>query len=344
MEKGCKIYLPSDWMYGDATAFYVDIIADAMKMKGYKTSIIKSLDDVNSEDVVVTVMSLNVVSVYKKHPKAIINWYQGIAPEEYFYFLRRKEEGLMFAVKKYLRLSRYDFYALKHCDWNFFVSDTMHSFYRKKFMYRGKNNFIMPCFNQLLNEEAFKDEKYATPSFVYAGSMDGWQCFEKTVLIFKEIKKHLPNSTFTVLTAQQDIAKGVLNKHGVEAAMNYVPHDRVDEELRKYKYGFIIRDNNPVNRVATPTKMNSYMANGIIPVFTDVIGAFKQNLSRMKYSIPLTTKNEGLEKLYEIEKRGVTAQVVFEDFKTLFNTYYSRERYIKEIAALDIKCDESRSY
>lgn len=336
MGKQCKIYLPADWMYGDATAFYVDIIADAMKVKGYETSIIKSLDDIGTDDVVITVVTYNVRDVYNRHPKAIINWYQGIAPEEYLFFLRKKEDGLLHAIKRYLRMSRSDNYALKHCDWHFFVSDTMLSFYRKKFLYRGKNNFIMPCFNQLLNEEAFKDEKYATPSFVYAGSMDGWQCFEKTAVIFKEIKKRLPNATFTVLTAQQDLAKQMLGKHGIEASMNYVPHDRVDEELRKYKYGFIIRDNNPVNRVATPNKMNSYMANGIIPVFTDVVGAFKQNLSGMKYSIPLTTKVEGLEKLYKLEKRGVTAQEVFDDFKALFDTYYSREKYIKEIAALDI--------
>ncbi len=336
MEKKCKIYLPSDWMYGDATAFYVDIIADGMREKGYVTSIIKNLEDINSEDVVVTVVSYNVKDVYNRHPRAIINWYQGIAPEEYLFFLRKKEDGLLYAIKKYLRMSRSDNYALKHCDWHFFVSETMLSFFRKKFLYRGKNNFIMPCFNQLLNKDAFKDEKYATPSFVYAGSMDGWQCFEKTVLIFKELKQHLPNATFTVLTAQQDVARQVLEKHRVEASMNYVPHDRVDEELRKFKYGFIIRDNNPVNRVATPTKMNSYMANGIIPVFTDVVGAFKQNLSSMKYSIPLTTHAEGLDKLYEIEKKGVKAQEVFEDFKALFDTYYSRERYIKEIAALEI--------
>ena len=323
-------------MYGDATAFYVDIIADAMKLKGYETNIIKKLDEINSDDTIVTVATYNVKGVYNRHPKSIINWYQGIAAEEYFFFSRKKTENLFVALKKYLLLSRNDSYALRHCDWHFFVSDTMLSFYRKKFIYRGKKNFIMPCFNQLLNKVAFTDEKYATPSFVYAGSMDGWQCFEKTVIIFKEIKKNIPDATFTVLTAQQDIAKQMLDKHGVEASINYVPHERVDEELRKYKYGFIIRDNNPVNRVATPTKMNSYMANGIIPVFTDVVGAFKQNLSGMKYSIPLTTQVKGLEKLYEIEKRGVTAQDVFVDFKALFDTYYSREKYIKEIASLDI--------
>lgn len=336
MEKQCKIYLPADWMYGDATAFYVDIIADAMKVKGYRTSIIKSVDDISPDDVVVTVVTYNVKEVYNKHPKAIINWYQGIAPEEYLFFLRDKKDGLWFAIKKYLRMSRSDNYALKHCDWHFFVSDTMLSFYRKKFLYMGKNNFIMPCFNQLLNKDAFKDEKYSNPSFVYAGSMDGWQCFEKTALIFKEIKQYIPTATLTVLTAQQDIAKGILNKYGVVASFNYVPHDKVDEELRKYKYGFIIRDDNPVNNVATPTKMNSYLANGIIPVYTNVVGAFKRNLSELKYAIPLTTKGEGLSKLYEFEKNNMLAEDVYADFRRLFDSYYSREKYIKEIASLDI--------
>lgn len=336
MDKKCKIYLPEDWMYGDATAFYVDIIADAMKVKGYETTIVKTVNDIDSNDVVLTVASYNVKEVMKKKPFKVVNWYQGITPEEYWYFLRKKETSLFTRIKKYLWFSKSDYYALHHCSMNFFVSETMLQFYRKKFCYMGQKNFIMPCFNQNLHNDAFYDEKYKKPSFVYAGSMDGWQCFEKTVLIFKEIKKNLPNATFTVLTAQQDVADKILKKHGVDAAMNYVSHDKVDEELRKYKYGFIIRDNNPVNRVATPTKMNSYMANGIIPVFTDVVGAFKQNLSSMKYSIPLTIKEEGLDKLYEIEKKGVTAQEVFGDFKVLFDTYYARDKYIKEIVSLDI--------
>ena len=239
-------------------------------------------------------------------------------------------------IKKFIFLSRSDNYALRHSDWHFFVSEAMLSFYRKKFFYRGNNNFIMPCFNQLLNKEAFINEKYEKPTFVYAGSMDGWQCFEKTVQIFKEIKNYVPNATFTVLTAQQDIAKGILNKYGVEASFNYVPHDKVNEELRKYKFGFIIRDDNPVNNVATPTKMNSYLANGIIPVYTDVVGAFKQNLQGLKYAIPLTIKGDGLSKLYEFEKSDMLASDVYDDYKQLFDSYYSRERYIKAIASLDI--------
>lgn len=336
MEKQCKIFLPSDWMYGDATAFYVDIIADGLRKRGYKTSIIKKAEDITTDDVVVTVVTYNVKEVYNRHPKAIINWYQGIAPEEYLFFLRKKEDGLWYAIKKYIRMSRSDNYALRHCDWHFFVSETMLSFYRKKLLYRGKKNFIMPCFNQLLNEGAFKNEKYEKPSFVYAGSMDGWQCFEKTVRIYTEIKKQIPSATFTVLTAQQDIAKAILNKYNVEASFNYVPHDKVDEELRKYKYGFIIRDDNPVNNVATPTKMNSYLANGIIPVYTDVVGAFKQNLKGLKYAVPLTTKGDGLSKIFELEKAGVLANDVYMDYKNLFDSYYSREKYIKAISELDI--------
>ena len=116
MEKKCKIYLPYNWMYGDATAFYVDIIADAMKLKGYNTSIVKNTDYITTNDIVVTVTSINVRDVIKRKPKAIVNWYQGIAPEEYFFFLRKKDEGLLQRVKRYILMSLNDNFALRHSD------------------------------------------------------------------------------------------------------------------------------------------------------------------------------------------------------------------------------------
>lgn len=334
MEKQCKIYLPEAWMYNDATAFYVEIIADAMRKKGYVVSTIKSKEEITKSDIVVTIMTYSVRTIIKRHPHKIINWVQGIAPEEYLFFLRKKEDGLFHVLKKYLKLSFYDYYALKHCNLQFFVSETMLSFYRKKLLYKGKNNFIMPCFNQNLQPSAFFDEKYQTPSFVYAGSMDGWQCFDETVATFVKIKKKLPHATFTVLTAAKEVASSVLQRYGVEAEIKYVSHDKVDEELRKYKYGFIIREDNVVNRVATPTKLNSYMANGIIPVYSDVIGAFKGRISNLKYTVPLGKNGSGLSALFDLEKQNILANDVLSDYKALFDSYYSREKYIEEIASL----------
>ena len=331
----CKIYLPQDWMYGDATSFYVDILADAMKNKGYEVSKIKDIGTITTEDVVITVASYNVKEVKTRNPQKIINWYQGVGAEEYFLFLSKKaNDSILKRVRNFISLSKADAYALKHCDYNFFVSDTMRKYYKKKHLYTKENYFLMPCFNQILNPEAFKDCKYNTPSFVYAGSLDGWQCFEKTVKLYSEIKKIIPAATFTVMTASQDEARKILDQYGVSAEVKYVSYDKVDEELRKYKYGFIIREDNIVNNVATPTKMNSYLANGIIPIYTNVVGAFKDNIGNLRYSVPLTTKNVGLDKLYDIEKLKISKNDVFTEYEKLFNLYYNRDYYVEVIAKL----------
>lgn len=146
-----------------------------------------------------------------------------------------------------------------------------------------------------------------------------------------EISKYISEASFTVLTHGKEYAKQVLEKYGVKAEIKYVPYTEVDKELQKYKYGFIIRDNNIVNNVATPTKMNSYLANGIIPIYTDVVDSFSCNLGVLKYAVPLNTKGKGLDKLYQIEKDAIISSEVKNDFLQVFDTYYSREWYIKQI-------------
>ena len=297
----CKVYLPADWMYNDATAVYIDVIAEAMEQKGYTVAHVKSTNEIKSEDTIIIVSAVDARAVVPCRPKKIICWFQGVAPEEKYYFNQDRTLSKLSRVKIYLKLSFFEWYALRHCSFNFFVSSTMQQYYKKKYCYRKKNWFIMPCFNQPLNLNAFSEEKYSKPSFVYAGSLDGWQCFDKTLEIFKQISNRIKGCTLTILTGAQDKACEILKQFGVAAEVKYVTRNMIDEELSKYKYGFIIRQDNPVNKVATPTKMNSYLANGIIPIFTDVVGAFKENLGNLKYSIPLTTENVGLEKLFKLE-------------------------------------------
>lgn len=331
----CKIYYPVDWMYNDATAFYVDIMAEAMEHKGYSVAHTKSVHEITSDDIVIVISATDVRAVLPRNPKKIICWFQGIAPEEKYYFNQDKSLGKMSRIRIFLKQSFFEWYALRHSDFNFFVSNAMQKYYRKKYCYRKNNWFIMPCFNQLLNLNAFTAEKYAKPSFVYAGSLDGWQCFDKTLEIYKQISHRVQGCSLTILTGAQDQALAILKRYGIEAEVKYVTRDKIDKELSKYKYGFIVRQDNPVNNVATPTKMNSYLANGIIPIFTDVICAFKENLSDLKYSIPLTTENSGLEKLFKLEENGLSVDEVKAEYRRTFATFYSRDFYLKQLARID---------
>jgi hypothetical protein len=139
----------------------------------------------------------------------------------------------------------------------------------------------------------------------------------------------------TIYTKEHDKAKELLHKYGIEANIKYVPYEQLNNEIKDYKYGFIIREDIEVNRVATPTKMNSYLANGIIPIYTDVVGAYKENISKMRFSIPLEpVTNNGIEKLYELENVEILGNAVLNEYKGLFADYYNREKYVKLLADL----------
>lgn len=314
----------------DATSYYVGIIEKAVKLMGEEISYIEDADSVTSDDYVLTINPKTFYAASKKKPKALINWFQGVLPEESWFANIPKWKQIA-AFIYYRILERY---ALKHSSLNFFVSNTMREHYERVYNYKKNNYFIMPCFNQLLQESAFSEEKFGNPSFVYTGNLSKWQCFIPMVKLFKDIKQHLPSATLAIYTQDQDDAKNILSIYGVEATIRYVPYQQLAEEIKQYKYGFILREDVVVNRVATPTKMNSYLSCGIIPIYTDVIGGYKENLGNMKYAIPLKpNSNEGIDKLYKLENGPINSVEILEEYKTVFERYYNEGDYVKGIAA-----------
>lgn len=97
--------------------------------------------------------------------------------------------------------------------------------------------------------------------------MAAWQCVPKMLDIYKYIKKNIPSATLTIFTSQQKVAKELVLKKEVDVKIEYCAPEMMNAKLSEFKYGFLIRDNIKVNQIATPTKINTYMAAGIIPIF-----------------------------------------------------------------------------
>lgn len=315
----------------DATAVYLEIIEDAIGLLGEEVTYIFNPDEINNGDKVFTVTVNMFLKAWKTgKSKFICNWFQGIIPEEAELWENTSR------ISKWLNKQYYTFcekYVLKRSALNLFVSNAMQDHYRTKYSYNKDNFFVMPCFNLSLQENAFYDEKYSKPTFLYAGGLTGWQCFESMVELFANIKKHLKDAALCIYTGDQEEARKILNKHNVDAEMKYVTYDKLSEEIKKFKYGFMIREENEVNRVATPTKMNSYLANGIIPIYSDVIGAYKEYLFDLKYSIPLESKtHEGIKKIFELEKQVIHGSEVMDEYRKVFTAFYNRDIYVQQIS------------
>ena len=309
----------------EATSYYVDIIRKALEKQGEEVVYTSSLNNISFTDKVLTIQAKAFFYVWLRNRKQyIVNWYQGIVPEEAMCLFENSSS-------KYVRKYVWTFWeklSLKYAAKTIFVSKAMLVHYQNKYGYDKNNYFIMPCFNQELVQDSFRNSKYQRPSFVYAGSLSRWQCIEKTLEIFKQIKEVIPQSTLTLLTKEKDKAKYLCEKYGINAEIKFVPSVQLQKTLQQYKYGFIVRDNIPVNNIATPTKMNSYMAAGVIPIYSDVIHDFNSVFSHLKYVISFSTVEDCISRIVEMEANKIELKAILEEYNSIFQSYYSTNKYI----------------
>ncbi len=310
---------------------YQDIIASACKAHSpsssdgcYKQKFDKKRDVIVSDSVLVALYYM--VRGYKKH----IVWLQGVLPEESY--LRNNS-----AFRKWV-LDTIEKFVIKRADLLFMVSQEMCRHYESKYkLSLGNKTVVMPCFNETkLNEDIFNLPKKTTEqTFVYLGSLSAWQCFEETLELYREIeKKSNGNTKLYIFTAEQDKAKELAEKWGISnIQIDYAKPDELSKKIAHIKYGFIIRKDCTVNRVATPTKISNYLANAIIPIYSDCLKSFSEidNI----YQIGICCDAEDLEtstdKILKHMELSVSAQEVGEKCRKVFDEYYSKEKYVAEI-------------
>jgi len=324
-------YLPKKAI-NEATIFYVNIIKEALEFENDQVIIKDSLNfDFKKEDYILTIRLRDYLASYLKYKtQNTIYWFQGIQPEEYLmlnnYSIKAKLVKLV--------LDQLEKWVAKNVKYPFFVSKKMQNHFENKHHLKFKNSIIMPCFNKYLNQEMYFNLKKEA-SFVYAGSLFAWQCFDKTIKLFKEIECQIPAATLTILTNEVDRAKAELKALGItNFDVKFVPLKQLDEELAKYKYGFIVRDNILINNVSTPTKLSSYLSVGLIPIYTDVIDDFNCKLKQYSYQIVLDhTQNlqQWANQIKLFSEKKITLTDQFVATKALFDDYYNQKEYIKVI-------------
>lgn len=326
----------------EATIYYVNIIKTSFQNAGFEVLVSEELKDVKKYKNIF-VMSARwcfLVKLFNFNAR-VVTWFQGLGGEETL-MTRNSKRG------KFL-WSCVEGFSIKFSYLNIYVSECMHQYYSDR--YKGskgvnENYFIMPCFNKDLNLNAFDlPGKYNNLSFVYAGGLDKWQCIETILEIYKKIEDKYSKASITLLTKQSEEASQLLKKFSIKnGAIKFVSLENLDNELSQYKYGFLIRENHIVNNVSTPTKMNSYLANGIIPVYTDVITDFKSNLNSNSFLMLKHQErvDDWVECFFEFNDFiDHNIDSFKSDVLDIFSHYYSREFYVKslseQIDSLDFK-------
>ncbi len=310
---------------------YLEVIKEALLQLGYTCEYIKDFGSVGKRDLIVFPMAKDVLKMYCKGYRNFILWQQGATGAESFMRHRSK-------VRRYA-LNCIDCFVMKKAKMIFYVSQYMQQYYESlaHVSFREKA-YIMPCFNETLDPEVLEKKDYTRKNFAYVGSLDLWQCFDETAEIYSEIEKEIPDAFFKVLTFHTEKAEQILKEKKIK---NYsvacVPKERVKSELEDVTYGFILRRDIDVNRVATPTKISSYLSAGVLPIYSTCLKDFHAQAEGKAFAYALNPDDK-IDGLVRYVKAGVNKALVQREIEDLFNTYYSTENHIKNIAALASKC------
>lgn len=306
---------------------YLEVVKKTLESRGYKCEFVKSLEAIDKKSLIVHPMGIDAFKYYLKGYKNFILWQQGATADESY--MRNHSKF------RYWILNKIDTFAMKKARFILYVSDYMREHYEQLAGCSFKEkSYIMPCFNEVYDEAVYQYKDYEKKIFTYVGSLDLWQCFDQTAILYKQIEEHIPNTLFKVLTFNVDEAKRILSEKGVR---NYsvacVPKEKVKQELLETTYGFILREDNMVNRVATPTKFSSYLASGVIPIFSDCLRDFSKASEGMTYVLKVPA-DYTLESIIEFVNKGINPHDIQKEYFEILNGHYSAPIHIEKLTEI----------
>jgi len=329
---GTWYLLPKPQDLNDATQHYIRAIARAGERIGFALKRVHSLREIPPRARVVTLDCRTAFKLRMLRPDCRLwLWLQGVTPEECALHLGN-------GIRNRLRIAYYtafERFAIPKAQGTLMVSQAMQEHYLSKYGYAGLS-FVMPCVNQDLHAEAFVEPfKYAHPTFVYAGSMHRWQCFELSLEVFRRVRQRLPNARLTVLTAEEHAAQSAIDKAGLnDVEVTRVPVEQLQHRLQSFKYGFVLRQHHIVNRVATPTKVSSYMAAGVIPIMTTAVKDYAGRFGSLENVILCSQLDADAiaGKVLAFEERTIDPQNVLAEYRHIFADYFDLNRYLPDLS------------
>ena len=314
----------------EVTETYIRIIEECLqKYLNDKITIKNSVREMKGtrEDYYIVPGAIEAYALVLLKKKHIFVWFQGIIPEE----SRMRNHSRI----RYWILSFMEKQVLKKAEFSFFVSEAMRQYYIKKYNISLTNNYyIMPCFNTTLKKDSFDyPKKYENNIFTYVGSLSKWQNFDRTVHVFERIQQEVTVSiTLYILTPEIEKATEILRKSKVQnCQINCVKPEEIDKELQKAKFGFILRDDIAVNRVATPTKISNYLANGVIPIYSSCIKDFESLSKELTYVLSENDPAFFSRLSAFLRAESISKDVIYNEYRKIFDNYYSIEYHKNRI-------------
>ncbi len=316
----------------NVTEFYYGIILSAVRNKGIPCKELEKCDfktarTIPKEDYVLATTLKSFIILYLLGRRNFIYWYQGITPEEVFLMSGQKW--------KYHVNSFIEKLSLKTVKYKIGVSKYLFEHFEEKYKMNidKASVFIMPCFNSELNEASFKTPgKYEKNVFCYAGGTQAWQGFDEILRIYGEIEKKRDDVFLKIFSKDMDTAKRMIEKvHLKHYSVGCVPQSEMDNALADCKFGFIIREDSIINNVATPTKLGTYLANGVIPIFSSTIHSFRDLAQQYDYLCCVENGEDVASQITSFMENTFYSVDVYNEYKRLFSDHYNTKSYVSKL-------------
>lgn len=195
------------------------------------------------------------------HPDKIILDAHGIVPEEERFFRNNRLLVIFYQLAESI--------LFRYADHVICVTGRMIRHFEKKYPdFKGKYHTYRILPSGLKKENV---SEFSVPDqfvrVLYSGGIAPWQ---KIDMVLDSIERNQSDRIlYTILTGKPDFFKQKMKRYGIDSQRVTV-HSVDPSELYKYyreaDYGFILRDDNPVNNVANPTKLIEYLYYGMIPI------------------------------------------------------------------------------
>lgn len=313
------------------TGYYYNLILEALEQKdfereildAYKNPIVKKLP---KETWFLLTSLKEFFYLYIRGYRNFVYWFQGIIPEEDYWRTGSKLRRFCFATLERI--------AWKKIPYKICVSKYQVDHYQRKYgKVSEQTYFVMPCFNSEFYPKHFHmPGKYEHNVFCYAGGVQTYQGFDAILKTYKEMESRYDDTFLRIYTFDLDKAKRLVEAEGIKNySLERVPQEKVPEVLSQCKYGFIIRDNNVVNQVATPTKLCDYLGNGVIPIFTSTIRAYADIAKNFEhlYCFDDNDKQAVLDAALSVR---VDADALEKEYKAVMDEYFNPEKFKEELS------------
>jgi len=199
------------------------------------------------------------VDIFRRGELSILDVHGCVPEEEAYKGVRPKEEIDYFHTLEKV--------AIVEADYIICVSNNMQQHLEKKYDNVIKNTqFIQLPIIGIEGQYSPHHQNENKPTVIYSGGVQHWQQIEKMLHFVHNFQDQLQFVFLVHDTSHIADSYKTLYDAKFPGDLHSVNPEEVSDYYQKANYGLILREDNLVNHIASPTKLSEYLCFGIVPI------------------------------------------------------------------------------